>query len=67
VAVVTTGYHTRRARRTFRQVLGADAARVRFVAAPTDGFDETNWWRSEQGVRCYLTEYVKLGLHLLKD
>jgi uncharacterized SAM-binding protein YcdF (DUF218 family) len=63
VAVVTSGYHTRRARGLFRKVLGRRMAGVMFVAAPTDGFDETNWWRYRAGVRTYLNEYVKLAFY----
>jgi uncharacterized SAM-binding protein YcdF (DUF218 family) len=60
VAVVTTDYHTRRASWVFRRVLGERIPGVSFVAAPSDGFDATNWWRIEGGFRAYLTEYVKL-------
>jgi uncharacterized SAM-binding protein YcdF (DUF218 family) len=60
VAVVTHGFHTRRARALFRRTLGGRAA-LSFVAAPTDGFDAGNWWRFEAGVRTYAAEYVKLA------
>jgi uncharacterized SAM-binding protein YcdF (DUF218 family) len=66
VAVVTNPFHTRRASWIFRKALGPRAAQVRFVAAPLDGFDETNWWRHEAGVTCYLTEYVKLPYYWLR-
>src|SRR5205823_5092536 len=65
VAVVTTNYHTRRARRVFARVLGEQAARVRFVAPATGGFDDTNWWRSEAGFVAYANEYVKLAYYFL--
>ncbi len=60
VAVVTNGLHTRRAGMVFRRELGGRAARVHFVAAPTDRFGADNWWRSEEGFDCYVTEYLKL-------
>jgi uncharacterized SAM-binding protein YcdF (DUF218 family) len=66
VAVVTNGYHTRRARSIFRRALGESAAALVFVAAATDGFDETNWWRFESGVRTYANEYVKLAVQLVR-
>jgi hypothetical protein len=39
---------------------------VRFVGAPVDGFDETNWWHFEAGVNCYLNEYLKLAYYWLR-
>src|SRR5262249_23505078 len=66
VAVVTHGYHTRRARSLFRRVLGGRGARVRFVAAPTDHFSADDWWCSEEGFAAYLTEYAKLLLYTLR-
>lgn len=65
VAVVTSMYHTRRARRIFRRELGEAADQIVFVSAPTDAFDETNWWRFEQGIRIYALEYGKLLYSLI--
>ncbi|HZY90124.1 MAG TPA: YdcF family protein [Gemmataceae bacterium] len=66
VAVVTNHFHTRRASWVFRKALGPRSAQVRFFGAPVDGFDETNWWRHEAGVHCYLMEYVKLPYYWLR-
>jgi uncharacterized SAM-binding protein YcdF (DUF218 family) len=66
VAVVTNGFHTRRARMLFGQELGNRMARVHFVAAPTDDFSAEDWWRREGGVHCYLTEYLKLVYYGLR-
>lgn len=60
VAVVTSNYHTRRARQTFQKVLGERAGQVSFVAVPTDGFDATDWWKHEMGFVAYSNEIVKL-------
>jgi uncharacterized SAM-binding protein YcdF (DUF218 family) len=65
VAVVTSPYHTRRARGTFRRALGGRAARVRFVAAPGEGFGARDWWRSEEGFKAYAREFVKLAYYQL--
>jgi uncharacterized SAM-binding protein YcdF (DUF218 family) len=67
VMVVTTTYHTRRARGIFRSILGERASRLRFVAAPTDGFDAHNWWQFEEGFVTYTNEYVKLALSQFRD
>jgi len=61
VIVVTNGYHTRRARMHFDRALGNRIASVHFVAAPTEGYDETNWWRSDQGCVQYMSEFIKLA------
>jgi uncharacterized SAM-binding protein YcdF (DUF218 family) len=66
VAVVTTNYHTRRARWVFRRVLGAKADRLRFVAPPTGGYDESNWWKFEAGLKAYANEYVKFLYYFLR-
>ena len=64
VNVVTSNFHIRRAGILFRRILGERMNQVRFVAAPTDGFDESNWWMIEEGSRTYAVETVKL-LHTL--
>jgi uncharacterized SAM-binding protein YcdF (DUF218 family) len=60
VAVVTHGYHTRRARALFRRALGERASQVRFFAAPCGDFRADDWWRSETGVTTHVLEYLKL-------
>jgi uncharacterized SAM-binding protein YcdF (DUF218 family) len=66
VTVITSGYHTRRTRLIFRKKLGSHAGRVHFLGAPTDGFDENNWWHFESGFQSYLNEYVKLAFYLVR-
>lgn len=63
--VVTNAYHTRRARWTFRTVLGAHAKRVRFVSAP-NSFRTSTWWRTPDGTKCVVSEYVKLVAYWLR-
>jgi uncharacterized SAM-binding protein YcdF (DUF218 family) len=65
VIVVTSNYHTRRARWVFRHVLGDRAARIRFFSVPTDYFDASCWWKSSEGFSLYTSEYLKLGFYLL--
>jgi uncharacterized SAM-binding protein YcdF (DUF218 family) len=66
IAVVTTDYHTRRARWTFQRHIGDRASSLRFIAAPAHGFDATNWWHKEDGFVTYLNEYVKLGYYCVR-
>ena len=67
VAVVTNGFHTRRARVLFRHELGGRMARAHFVAAPGGDFDPHTWWRSEGGFTRYATEYFKLLYYGLSE
>jgi uncharacterized SAM-binding protein YcdF (DUF218 family) len=66
VAIVTDGYHTRRARMLFRRALGANHNRVYFVAASVDYVDADHWWRTEKGFVLYLNEYCKLLLYTFR-
>ncbi len=61
VAVVTNDFHTRRTRLLFSRACGDRAKQLRFVGAPTDDFDATNWWKFENGVVLYLNEFLKLA------
>src|SRR5262249_42458958 len=60
VAVITSDYHTRRARSIFTAQLGDCTGQVHFVAAPTERFTAANWWHYEQGWKMYIAEYIKL-------
>lgn len=66
VAVVTSDYHTRRARILILRACGGNAGRVVYIGAPTDGFGPRNWWHSEAGLVSYLTEYLKLARTLVR-
>ena len=66
VTVVTTDYHTRRARWIFERRCGPRASALRFVSAPAHGFDASDWWRSEAGFTTYLNEYAKLAVYKLR-
>jgi len=64
--VVTSDYHSRRARWAFTRVLGARMKRVRFVSAPSDSFELDDWWRSEEGFCTITCEYFKLAAYWVK-
>ncbi len=55
VIVVTSNYHTRRARYIFRDVLG-NGFDVRMVAAADAAFDPRAWWESREGRKALLRE-----------
>ena len=59
VIVVTSPYHTRRARWTLRRELKGVDVDLRMSAAPDPRFSASNWWQSEEGFVAYLTEALK--------
>jgi uncharacterized SAM-binding protein YcdF (DUF218 family) len=65
VCVVTTSWHTRRAKWVFDRTMKGRFSPNQFVAAPTERFDENNWWTTEQGVYV-VDEYLKLAYYWLK-
>lgn len=66
VIVVTSAYHTRRARWTLRRELDGLNVDLRMSAAPDDRFDASNWWTSEAGFLAYVTEMLKFVHTLLR-
>jgi uncharacterized SAM-binding protein YcdF (DUF218 family) len=66
VAVVTNGFHTRRARRLFTRFLHDRMDRVHFVGVPREGVNVNAWWRSKHGCAVYLSEYAKLAYYTVR-
>ncbi len=64
-AVVTNGYHTRRARSIFRRELGTDSGRVTIIGVPAETCNESNWWQTQGGFCAYLNEYCKFAYSLI--
>jgi uncharacterized SAM-binding protein YcdF (DUF218 family) len=59
VIVVTSSYHTRRARMLMLRELHGSGIRVQMVAAP-EPLDSVQWWTSPGGRRQHLKEWIKL-------
>lgn len=66
VIVVTSAEHTRRARWIFRKVLAGMPVEVRMAPAYHLRFDETNWWKDDEGALAYLHEYLKFCFYLVR-
>ena len=66
ILLVTNGYHTRRARWIFTEVLDGQAATVLPISVPRDEFAEESWWRSERGFAAIAGECLKLGFYRLR-
>jgi len=59
ITLVTTAFHTARARWIFRKALRAQGVDVRVAAARRPEYDESNWYRTEQGQLDYFEEAIK--------
>lgn len=66
VVVVTSDFHSRRARWVLRKEVKDVGAAVRMAPAESIEFSESNWWRREKGLITYLNEYVKLFFYVLR-
>ena len=61
LAIVTSAFHTRRARWMIHRKLGGDMDRIVMVAAPNPDFYTDSWWETETGFRLITSEYAKLA------
>ena len=59
VVVVTSAYHTRRARWQLHRKVDDLPVEIRMVSVGDPRFDENSWWRSEDGMLAYGQEYLK--------
>ncbi len=63
VVVVTSRYHTRRARWALRRRLAGLDTRLAMVAVDVPGVSPDAWWTTEAGLLDYFAEYVKLAYY----
>ncbi len=57
VDIVTSDYHTRRARSDYREE--APGIEFSMVAAPTADFTPDGWWKNREGRKTFLIEWLK--------
>ena len=57
IDVVTVGAHARRSRLLYEKAFG-DAVKVGVISIPDRRFDPDHWWRSSEGVRSVVDEFV---------
>lgn len=59
--LVTSDYHTARAGRIFRDAIHSSNAgiQMRVVSAPDQWFHPDSWWRSREGRKIFLQEWIK--------
>ena len=59
ITVVTTAFHTARARWIFRKVMRGEGIEVRMSAATHPQFTERDWFRTDEGMVAYFSEALK--------
>jgi len=64
--LLTSAFHTRRAKWIFDRELAGLPVALEVAAVPSYGFDESNWWQSEDGLITLNNEYIKLAYYFLK-
>jgi uncharacterized SAM-binding protein YcdF (DUF218 family) len=63
VIVVTSSFHTRRARWLIEEALAGRQLTLQMAAVADPDYDQTNWWKHEDGLLSVFEEYVKLVHH----
>jgi uncharacterized SAM-binding protein YcdF (DUF218 family) len=66
IILVTTSFHTRRARWVFRRVLRGRGVDIRVAAATDPAFNEHNWYLTEDGLIHYGSETIKTIYYWIK-
>ena len=64
LVIVTSNYHTRRARLTARYILGSGID-VSVVASSHGGLNRASWWKNNADARTFLIEFQKLVAYTL--
>jgi uncharacterized SAM-binding protein YcdF (DUF218 family) len=64
--LVTSAFHTRRAKWIFDRELAGTPVKLEMVAVPYAGFDQTDWWKNETGLITLNNEYIKLAYYFVK-
>ena len=66
IILVTSSFHTRRAKWIFDRELAGLPVTLEIVAVPYATFDQTNWWKNETGLITLNNEYIKLVYYFFK-
>jgi uncharacterized SAM-binding protein YcdF (DUF218 family) len=64
--VVTSSYHSRRARYLFRKVFTGSAVEIRVYPVQRDRFDPVDWWTRDADTETVVLEYIKLMLAVVR-
>ncbi len=66
VILVTSAFHSRRAKWIFERELAGLPVSLEMVAVPYATFDRTDWWTNENGLITLDNEYIKLIFYYFK-
>ncbi len=66
VIIVTSEFHTRRARWIFQKVVGRGGIRIQVAALPDADYSAATWWKNEEGLIAFNNEWVKLFYYLVR-
>jgi uncharacterized SAM-binding protein YcdF (DUF218 family) len=58
--IVTSNYHTRRAKSVFEKAWAANGIRFSFSAAPSSQFHPDDWWKHRSDSRTFFFEFTKV-------
>ncbi|GIV34915.1 MAG: hypothetical protein KatS3mg031_2450 [Chitinophagales bacterium] len=64
--IVSSLFHTRRMRNTFRKVFQNTGIHLIIRGAPSSVYDENRWWEKEEGLIFVNNEYIKIIYYRLK-
>lgn len=64
ILLVTSEFHSRRARWSLRHVAGGAQLDIVSTPAPDWGFGPEDWWRSESGLITVVEEFLKFAYYL---
>lgn len=66
IILVTSEFHSRRAKWIFERELRGLPLSLEMAAVPYATFDRTNWWTNENGLITLNNEYIKLVFYYVK-
>jgi uncharacterized SAM-binding protein YcdF (DUF218 family) len=66
IIVVTSEFHTRRAKWIFDRVFAGTSVQIMVAATPNARYSTTTWWRSEDGRLGCWREYLKLAYYFCR-
>ena len=66
VLILTSDFHTRRARWIFREILGSQGSQISMVSTPSEGFRFDRWWCCHEGFQTIAGENIKFLLYAMR-
>ena len=61
--IVTDSFHTRRAIHAFEKIFLRTKIKIEISPAKNKIYNESNWWKSDQGISAYILESIKYPVY----